>query len=185
MNTQINPYESLQFPIGRYQKLDAMSPGLLRTDIDDIEALPTRLEALVLGANAQDLLRPYRPDGWNAAQVVHHMADSHMNGYIRTKLALTEDNPVIKPYIEHLWALHSDAVGTDLTHSLNILRGVHARWAACLRGLRGTDYSRTFHHPEMGRDVPIFDQAHLSAWHSRHHLEHVRLGIQGKVEGLS
>lgn len=180
MSATENPLEILQYPVGRYRKLTAVNPGFLRSDIDDIETLPERLEAVLTGVSDTDLLRPYRPGGWNAAQVVHHIADSHMNGYIRTKLALTEDLPVIKPYLEHLWAQHTDAKSLDLSASLSILRGVHRRWADCLRGLRGSDFERAFLHPEMGREVPLFDQAHLYAWHGRHHLEHVRIGLRGR-----
>ena len=120
----------------------------------DIELLPSQIRLAVAGMDDEQLDTPYRPDGWTVRQVVHHVADSHMNGYIRVKLALTEENPVIKPYEEQLWAELPDSK-LDIDVSLKIIESVHTRWVTLLRGLNVKQFARTFYHPGNERDYTL------------------------------
>lgn len=161
----------LRYPVGRF------NPGAETTDvidaaIHDIESLPAALRAAVSGLSDQQLDTPYRPGGWTVRQVVHHVADSHMNGLTRTKLALTEDNPTIKPYDEAAWAELADT-RLPIDISLTIIDGIHRRWVQVLRSLSAEQFERTFVHPEHGRTMTIGYQAQDYGWHSRHHVAHV------------
>jgi hypothetical protein len=162
----------LRYPIGRFMPPSAYSPELRTGFIDAIAALPAELRAAVRGLNAAQVQTPYREGGWTVAQVVHHLPDSHMNAYVRLRLALTEEAPAIKPYNEGLWAELADATAADLTASLNLLEGLHQRWSVLLRSLRVEDFSRTFTHPQQGT-VLLDRQLALYAWHGRHHVAHV------------
>jgi len=120
----------------------------------------------------QQLDTPYRDGGWTVRQVVHHMPDSHMNSYVRLRLALTENEPIIKPYVEHLWADLYDARTAPIAVSLALLEALHQRWVMLLRSLKPADFSRTFRHPENGvRTIDWLLQ--LYAWHGRHHVAHI------------
>jgi hypothetical protein len=144
--------------------------------IGKIEALPDQLEALISPATDAQLLTPYKPGGWNSRQVVHHLADSHMNAYIRSKLILTEDNPPLKPYDQDAWAALADGGTGPLATSLDILRGLHARWAAFFRALPEDAWTRAGLHPENG---PMTLERILIAYttHGEAHLGHIRLGL--------
>ena len=149
-----------------------LTPAERQVAIADIAVLPARLRAAVAGLTDEQLDTPYRPGGWTVRQVVHHLPDSHMNGLIRTKLALTEDEPTIKPYDEKLWAELPDAK-LPIEISLGLVDGLHARWAETFRTMRPEFFARFFIHPELGGAVTLDGQLHGYAWHSRHHVAHI------------
>jgi uncharacterized damage-inducible protein DinB len=140
--------------------------------IDEIAAAPAALRKAVEGLTEAQLDTPYRPGGWSVRQVAHHVPDSHMNAYVRFKLAVTEDSPTIKPYDEAAWAELADVKTVPVATSLALLDAVHERWVAFLRSLGEADWARTFRHPELGV-VPLEKNLALYAWHGRHHVAHV------------
>jgi hypothetical protein len=161
----------LRYPIGRFTPAPATGASRAAA-VGDLEALPARIRAAVAGLETAQLDTPYRPGGWTMRQVVHHVADSHMNAFIRTKLALTEDRPTITPYDENAWAALPDmALAVDV--SLALLDALHARWVAVLRGLAPDAFVRTFVHPEHGGPVTIDWLLQVYSWHSRHHVAHL------------
>ncbi len=142
--------------------------------ITDIETLPAQLRAAIEALPPGALDQPYRPGGWTRRQVVHHLADSHMNAYMRFKLALTEDNPVIKPYDQNAWAATADAgAGSDIEASLKLLEGLHERWVRLLRSMTEADFQRTFTHPEHGRTFTLAYTLEQYANHGKKHLGHI------------
>jgi hypothetical protein len=164
----------LSYPVGRFTAPMTVTPELRAAAIDEIAALPQRLREAIASLSDTQLDTRYRPGGWTVRQVVHHLADSHLNAYVRLKLALTEDAPTVKPYDEKTWA---DLVDTRMpvTPSLAILDGVHARWVAVLRALQPDDYARTFRHPEYPDKILNVDWlGQQYAWHCRHHVAHIR-----------
>ena len=161
----------LSFPIGIFTPPDPITPALRTAAIDAIAELPSRLRGAIAGLSEAQLDRPYRPGGWTVRQLVHHVADSHMNGYIRLKLAVTEDTPTIKPYEQDDWVRLPDS-RLPLDVSLGILDGVHTRWSVLWRSLDAAQFSRTFRHPELGV-VSLERHLQLYAWHSRHHVAHI------------
>lgn len=162
----------LSYPIGKFQYGTPMSATQRSAAIEAIAQTPTKMREAVRGLNAAQLDTSYRPGGWTVRQVVHHLPDSHMNAFIRTKLALTENEPTIKPYDEKAWATLADVPNTPIETSLNLLDAVHERWNHLLRALIDADYSRTFRHPEHG--VRTLDwMVGLYAWHGRHHVAHI------------
>lgn len=167
--------EKLRFPIGKYTAPESYTPQLIAGWIDDIAAFPALLKAEVETLPVADLQKTYRPGGWTIQQLVHHCADSHVNAFIRFKLALTEDNPTIKPYAEALWAELPDTLELPIGASLQILEGVHARMAKVLSTLTNEQLQRTFVHPEHNRTQSIAFTIGSYAWHGKHHLEHVKL----------
>ncbi len=138
----------------------------------DIAELPVHAGNAVAGLSPAQLDTPYRDGGWTVRQVVHHLADSHMNAFIRLKLALTENTPQIKPYDEKEWAKLADVEGVHIDYSLALLQGLHARWSALLSSLSPEQLDRTFLHPESG--VQKLDRTlQTYAWHCRHHVAHI------------
>lgn len=168
--------ERLRYPIGRFDPGAAVLPEQVPGFIDAIEALPRELRALVEPLDDADLARRYRPGGWTVAQVVHHLADSHVNSYVRFRLALTEDRPTIRPYDEAAWADLPDAREADVAVSLALIEALHARWVRLLRAMSPADFERDFDHPESGRIV-LRANTGLYAWHGRHHLAHIRMAL--------
>ena len=162
----------LRYPIGKFQRPESTSDDQRRASIQTIEEAPSKIRAAVAGLNDQQLDTPYRPGGWTVRQTVHHVADSHMNAFSRFKLALTEDVPTIKPYLEARWAELADAKG-PIGPSLDILEGLHNRWIALLRSLTPKDLAREFMHPEHGKTISLDQNLVLYAWHSRHHTAHI------------
>lgn len=142
-----------------------------------LEALPANIRTLVSGLTEAQLDTPYRPGGWTVRQVVHHVPDSHMNAYIRMKLALTEDQPKAKTYEEAKWAELPEAKSGPIGMSLDLLDALHRRWVAFLRALPEADFRKTFLHPEWG-SVSIDDGLGMYAWHCRHHTEHIRSAVK-------
>jgi uncharacterized damage-inducible protein DinB len=140
--------------------------------IEEIELMPAALRAAVQGLSPQQLETPYREGGWTVRQVIHHVPESHMNAYIRFKLALTEDQPTIKPYAEDLWAKLPDVESTPLEVSLALLASLHGRFVYMLRSMQPEDWKRSFNHPQLG-PMALEKNLALYSWHGRHHLAHV------------
>lgn len=161
----------LRFPVGKFHRLENITENQRRDFINAIAETPAKLRAAVAGLNDQQLDTPYRPDGWTVRQVVHHLADSHLNSFTRFKLALTEQEPTIKPYDEKLWAELPDSK-TPIELSLPLLDGLHKRWSILLNSLSPADWQRTFRHPERGT-MTLIDNLQLYAWHGRHHAAHI------------
>lgn len=162
----------LRYPIGRFEPRAGISPTEIRRLIEDLADLPAEVRAAVAAMSDEQLDTPYRPEGWTIRQVVHHLPDSHVNSYVRFKLALTENQPTIKAYDEAAWAELPDGRGPDVEGSLVLLEAVHRRWAALLRSLAPEDFARSFRHPESGL-VTLERNLQLYAWHGRHHLAHI------------
>lgn len=162
----------LQYPIGKFQAKGEYSPEEVLKNIDRIEALPAKLTGAFAGLNDAQLDTPYREGGWTIRQVIHHLADSHMNAYIRTKWTLTEESPVIKAYDEKLWAETPETHGPPAL-SISVLEALHDKWSALLRKLSPTELQRYFIHPQTQREVKLVNQIGLYAWHGDHHLAHI------------
>jgi hypothetical protein len=162
----------LRYPIGKFKFEGPTTPEQREELLNQIEQAPSRLRAAVKGLSDQQLDTPYRPEGWTVRQVVHHIPDSHLNAYIRYKLALTEDEPTIKPYAEDRWAQLADTQATPVEVSLAMLDSLHNRWVHLLRSLQPDDWKRAFRHPELGL-VSLEKNLALYAWHGRHHVAHI------------
>jgi len=162
----------LRYPIGKFEPVAEVSQTLRMQWIDDIAKAPGLVRAAVAGLNGQQLDTPYRPEGWTVRQVVHHLPDSHLNAYTRFKLALTEDEPTIKPYAEDRWAKLEDGRTAPIDVSLELLDSLHRRWVLMLRSMPPADFSRKFRHPELG--ILTLDKTlGIYAWHGRHHTAHI------------
>jgi DinB superfamily len=162
----------LQYPIGKFQWDGSATEQQLRQWIDEIAAAPAHLRAAVSGLSPQQLDTPYRPGGWTVRQLVHHVPDSHLNSYMRFRLALTEPEPTIKPYDQARWAELPDSRTAPIEMSLSLLESLHERWVILLRSLTPAEWKRTFRHPELGV-VHLEQTAALYAWHGRHHVAHI------------
>lgn len=166
--------DDLRYPVGRFEPPASVTPADRAGFIEVIANAPARMRAAVAGLDDGQLDTPYRPGGWTVRQVVHHVPDSHMNAYIRFRLALTEPNPVIRPYNEADWAQLPDARSGPVAYSLALLETLHARWVALLGAMTDGDYARTYRHPDQpGRDLPLGEVLADYAWHSRHHVAHI------------
>jgi len=164
----------LRYPIGRFQRPTEISAGERADYIEAIAAAPAAFSDAIRGLDNAQLDTPYRPEGWTVRQVVHHVPDSHLNAYIRFKLALTEQNPTIKPYSENLWAELPDSRSPLVAESLAILTGVHARWTFMMRAMTPAEFSRTFVHPDHpGAPMTLDVVLAMYAWHGRHHAGHI------------
>jgi uncharacterized damage-inducible protein DinB len=164
--------EQLRYPIGKFRVPEEITLRDLPPWINLIEELPADLRKTVEDLPDSQLDTPYRPGGWTVRQLVHHLADSHMNSYIRFRWALTEQNPAIKAYDEQAWAMLPDARTAPIEVSLMLLGALHARWALLLRAMGPEDWKRTFQHPVSGV-FPLDRALALYAWHGRHHLAHI------------
>ncbi len=162
----------LRYPIGRYRPPQTIDQPTRAAWIVEIDALPANLRQSLADLNEAQLDTPYRPGGWTVRQVVHHVADSHLNSYTRFKFALTEESPAIKTYDEAVWAELPDARTAAPGVSLTLLEALHARWALLLRAMTGADFARSFRHAEHG-EVRLDWALGLYAWHSRHHVAHI------------
>jgi uncharacterized damage-inducible protein DinB len=165
--------DHLRYPIGRFSPLASSPPGVRAAHIQTLRLLPARLREAVSGLSDAQLDTPYREGGWTVRQVVHHVADSHANSYIRFKLALTEDWPTIKPYDEAAWANLADSRWLPVDVSLAMVEALHGRWVALLESLSDEDFHKGFVHPEMGRQN-LAKVLALYDWHSRHHTAHIK-----------
>jgi hypothetical protein len=163
--------EDLRYPIGRFKPSPSSEPAARAEQISILRLLPSTLQNTVYSLTSQQLDTPYREGGWTVRQLVHHIADSHTNAYVRTKLALTEDWPTIKPYDEAAWARLADS-RMPIDGSLVMIGSLHERWVSLLESLAETDFERGYIHPENGRQNLATVLA-LYAWHSRHHTAHI------------
>jgi hypothetical protein len=166
--------EHLKYPIGKYEA-QPFSEKQKREWLQDIQFLPGLVETAIENMDYVAINTPYREGGWNSAQVVHHLADSHMNAYIRTKLAMTENNPTIKPYDEVEWALLKDVTEVPINISITLLYALHTRWYSFLLGLKNEDWNRTVVHPEHGKTWTLWYLLGMYAWHGKHHVAHIEL----------
>ena len=161
-----------RYPIGRWPRPETIDAITLAEALDTLGELPQNLRAAVDDLDEDQLATPYRDGGWTLRQVVHHVADSHMNCYIRIRLALTEDAPTIRPYDEKAWAMLHDAETAPVEWSLELLEALHARLLMLLHSLSAGQWARTYVHPENGA-MRLDQVASLYAWHSRHHVAHI------------
>lgn len=167
--------EKLKYPIGQYEAPEIITPVHINQWIKEIISYPQRLKQVLANISSEQLAQPYRPDGWTGLQVIHHLADSHMNAYIRFHLTLTEDTPTIKPYMEERWAQLDYIKDTPIVLSLELLKNLHARWAILLNSLTEEDFKRQYHHPQYDYTIPLDKVLGLYAWHGNHHLHHIKL----------
>ncbi len=164
--------QDLQYPIGRFRYDGPAAPDLRRDRIANIAALPHALAAAIDPLSASQLDTEYRPGGWTVRQLVHHLADSHLNAYTRFRLALTEDEPTIKTYDQERWAELADARSAEPQVSLWLLEGLHRRWTLLLESLAEADFERRLTHPEHG-SITLDYLLALYSWHGRHHVAHI------------
>jgi len=164
--------EDLRYPIGKFSVEGEITAARRAEWIEEIAAAPEQMRAALSGLTGDQLETPYRPGGWTLRQLAHHVPDSHMNSYVRFRLALTEDQPTIKPYAEDRWAELSDARTAPVETSLALLDSLHSRWTLLLRSLTDADWIRTFRHPEIGL-MTLERNLALYAWHGRHHVAHI------------
>ena len=162
-----------RYPVGRFTRPAALSPGERGAAIDAIAQTPANMRAAIRGLTEKQLDTPYRDDGWTVRQVVHHVPDSHMNAYVRFKLALTEDTPTIKPYNEAKWAELDDGKSKLVEESLSLLELLHTRWVFLLRRLQPSDFSKKINHPEWDAPMSLDTLLAMYAWHGRHHVAHI------------
>ncbi|MFK7906862.1 MAG: YfiT family bacillithiol transferase [Chitinophagales bacterium] len=164
--------EILKYPIGRFKVPRKITSAFIETAINEIEMLPQQIQAAVAGLSESQLNTPYREGGWNLRQVVHHLADSHINSYVRFKWALTEDMPIIKAYDENTWANLAD-YEAPVEVSLALLTAMHQRWVILLKSLSPEQLKLKFIHPESKSKIPLNVNIVLYAWHGKHHLAHI------------
>ncbi len=162
----------LRYPIGKPSLEGSLTIEQQHALIAEIGRTPVKVRAAVKDLDAEQLNIPYRPGGWTVQQVIHHLADSHMNAFVRFKLGLTEQEPTIKPYNEKLWSETADVRCAPVEVSLNLLEALHERWVLLLRSLTPKDFSRKLHHPERG-EMTLEDVLRTYEWHGRHHTAHV------------
>lgn len=164
----------LRYPIGRHTHPESITREQRARFIDDIAACPAAIRAAVKGLDDTRLDTPYRDGGWTVRQVVHHVPDSHLQAYVRIKLALTEDEPTIKAYEEDRWAELPEARSAPIEMSLALLDAVHARWIAALRALEPGQFARCYFHPQQQRALSVDQTLALYSWHGRHHVAHIQ-----------
>lgn len=169
--------ELLKYPIGKYLPPSTINGEHIRLWIEDLTSLPQLIVQATIDLNEQQLETPYRYGGWTVRQVVHHLADSHINAYTRTRLALTEDNPAIRPYFEERWAELPDALNGNIQLSIAILKAIHERWVALLKTLKPEDFERRYFHPETRQQNTLGYLIGNYAWHGKHHLAHIQTAL--------
>ena len=172
--------EKLKYPIGKFKHPGVIQNTHLDSWIKSVETLPERLEKVVSGLSKEELKLPYRPDGWNVAEVVHHIPDSHVNAYIRLKWTLTEQEPVIKTYNENNWTALYDAQNADVRLSLDLLKSLHSRWVYLLKNLTPEELTKTYYHPDDKEIVPVAEMIGRYAWHGEHHYAHILQALERK-----
>jgi hypothetical protein len=167
--------EHLQYPIGKLIWGKSYSFNETIQHINQIETLPLKINNLVKTFTTEDLQTSYRPNGWNGMQVIHHIADSHINAYCRLKLALTEDKPTIKPYREQAWAMLADYQFENISVSLQLIEAIHQRMTMVLKSMNEDDFQKEYYHPDNKIFTKLSDFAQAYAWHGNHHLHHLML----------
>lgn len=171
--------EDLRYPIGKFTAQDSYTKGEIAFNIEVLETFPSKLEKEVINLTDAQLDTPYREGSWTVRQVIHHLADSHTHAYIRVKWTLTEDSPVIKAYLEKLWAETPENKAT-IDISLNVLKALHAKWTLLLKNIPAEQLKRYFVHPETKRQVRIETLIAMYAWHGNHHLAHIT-GVKNRM----
>jgi hypothetical protein len=166
--------EHLKFPIGRFVVPESIDSAQIQEAVSYLIKFSSYLETALVGKDETYLDTPYRPGGWTIKQVIHHLADSHMNAFIRFKLALTEENPTVKGYDEAAWANLPDA-GMGIESSMAIIKAVHEKWGVLLSAMTDADFRKTFFHSEKQRSQSLAEVTLMYAWHGMHHLAHVQL----------
>jgi hypothetical protein len=170
----------LRYPIGEFSVSGEIIPARIEGWIAEIAEAPALLRAAVHGLNAEQFDTPYRPEGWTVRQLVHHVPDSHLNAYTRFKLALTEDNPTIKPYEEARWAELPDTASTQVGVSLMLLEALHRRWVVLLKSITDEQWDRTYFHPEQNKALRLDRMLAMYAWHGKHHVAHIN-GLRDRM----
>lgn len=165
--------EKLKYPIGEYVYPENVDETQLKSWIDSLEKFPQQLSEVTSKLNDAQLAVPYRPGGWTVRQVIHHVADSHINAYTRVKLTLTEENPVVRPYNEEVWAELPEAKDGDIEISIAIIKAIHHRLVITLRALALADFERTYIHPAVNKQLTLSYLVGNYAWHGQHHLAHI------------
>lgn len=168
--------DKLKYPIGTFEEQEyanaSFSEHLKNELLVEIKILPSSLEMGILNLDAAQLATPYRPGGWTVSEVVHHLADSHINAYTRCKLALTEDNPTIKTYDQDAWTALAD-YHLPINISLTLLHALHERWYVVLKSLAQAEWDKTYYHPEQKQKVSLWEMLKQYVWHGKHHLAHI------------
>lgn len=170
--------ESLKYPIGKFQFDSNVTKDKIGEWITTIETFPKEINKIIELLPGDKLNWRYRPEGWSIKQVIHHLADSHSNAFIRIKLALTESNPTIKPYDETLWSVLYDSTSNHITPSLKIIDGVHEKWSLLLKNLSDQEWDRTYFHPEHEKSFSIKEAIEMYNWHCKHHLAHIQQALE-------
>jgi hypothetical protein len=165
--------DPLRYPVGRFARPEQFSLTESRLHVDELRELPTVLRRMVADLTERQLDTTYRDGGWTVRQVVHHMADSHLNAYVRVRRALTETGPTVQAYDENAWAHLPDASNAPVVWSLDLLDGLHARWTTLLAALDAAGWQRQLHHPDFDAPLTVWSIAALYAWHGRHHVAHI------------
>lgn len=172
--------EHKKYPIGKFQQPEKVTDVDIDKHIKTIKDFPSKLKYLVENLTDDQLDIQYRKGGWKIRQLIHHLADSHMNSFMRFKLALTEDNPTIKPYDEAQWAELQDSFSMDIKSSLQILKGLHKRWVYEMKSLTNKEFEHTFFHPEQSRNISLRESLAFYSWHCNHHFSHIENIIKEK-----
>jgi uncharacterized damage-inducible protein DinB len=162
-----------KYPIGKYEA-QPFSESQKKKWIADIQFLPNELEQAIENLDEAQLQTPYRDGGWTVHQLVHHLADSHMNSFIRFKLALTEDNPTIKPYEENAWSEMADVTKEPINVSITLLYALHKRWLTLLQNMSDADFEKTLFNPQRRGQLTLWEMLGIYAWHGKHHVEHIK-----------
>ncbi len=165
--------ELLKYPVGKFSMPSEITDAMIQESIQTIEHFPRKISSMIDNITENQGLAKYRPDGWSVNQVVNHCADSHMNAFIRFKCTLTEESPTIKPYLEAKWAVLPDSLISDLTYSISILNGLHARWTIVLKNIQSDEWENIYLHPESKRSFSLKQALMLYAWHCNHHSAHI------------
>lgn len=166
---------SLQYPVGKYQKPDIITNDHIKEWKKEVSELPYQMRKITAGIRDKDLDKTYRPGGWSARQVIHHVADSHMNAYIRFKWALTEDVPMIKAYDEGAWAKLSDSTTMNVDISMKLIDALHTRWSYLMDSFKKKDWAKSFDHPDYEQPASLDSVLGMYAWHGRHHTAHLSI----------
>lgn len=164
--------EALKYPIGKFVE-KSFSEKKLAEWLLDIKFLPLQLESAILNLDEAQLHTPYRPEGWTVHELIHHVADIHMQAYTRFKLGLTENNPTIKPYNEAAWATLADTKSLPVNISFTLLHAVHLRWHEVLKNITTEEWERTVFHPEQQKEISLWNLLGQYSWHGRHHVAHI------------
>jgi len=170
--------EQLKYPIGKFERKESISSEERAVLVANLKSFPQRLTTVVMELSEEQLNAPYRPEGWTVRQLVHHLADSHINSYVRYRWTLTEDTPEIKAYDQTSWAELPDAANAPIKFSLNLLKAIHARWTLLLERMSESDFAKELSHPEWKNNLSLDDMTQLYSWHCDHHLAHITSLIQ-------